>query len=270
MWKAIWEFISIYFEESAKFSVSLVRDDLQSAMSWIYSSNANHQYFVDLYSIFASPAIALLLVYFSMDLFDKLSSENFTIDTLILDFAKIVAGVALINNGIYIMQGLYGISEWICDIISSTVGSQSVEFSTSATANDLNSIWDIIVLVLDSITAAGSVISFLEMIIISLIEQICISIVAYQRAVRLGMRIIISPLVMADVVGHGLNNNSMHYLKTIFALCMEGPIICLAVAFVPIAMYGVSSTMLFAGVALAFVIVKLMFGAHKTAKDMFV
>ena len=269
MWLALWKFIVSFVTAPSEFSVMLVRDDLQTAMSWIYTSDSNHHYFEELYSVFAAPALALLLVYFSMDLFDKLSSENFTLDTLILDFAKIIAGVALINNGIYIAQGLYGISEWTCDLIqTATESSPALNFTTIVASGNISSIWDIIVALINGLLSGQS---YIEMIGIALAEQVCISIIAYQRAVRLGMRIIVSPLVMADVVGHGLNNSAMHYLRTIFALCMEGPIICLSVAFIPIAKTTPSGiTIPFLGITLAFIIVKLMFDAHKIAKDIFV
>ena len=111
-------------------------------------------------------------------------------------------------------------------------------------------------------------ITFLEKTIIGLIGLVGVQIVAYQRAVNLALRALMSPFIFADIVGHGLTNKSMHHIKSILAICLEGPVIILVVAFVNEAMNNVlSQGVAFSALVLAFATISLMFNANKMAKE---
>lgn len=266
-WKSL---LDMFTSDMTELQVKSIHEILKKAMDQVFGINGSvGNGITELYGIFASVAIVLLLVYFSMDLFDKLSSENFTIDTLVLNFAKLIMGVALINNGIVIIQGLYGLSEMVCSAVIDTT--KLAMQSTPAQAPTIESIWDLIAYGAKSILYpenSGS--SFLEQIIIGGVSSLCVNIIAYQRAVNLAIRTIISPIIFADVIGHGLTNKTMHYIRVLFAICMEGPIICISIVFLNTAMIINPIGLLFSSLAVLFVTIKVMFGAAKTAKDIIV
>lgn len=253
-------------------SAHAVHAKLTEAMTLVFGPDMQ-----TLYGIFAAPALLMLMLYVCLDMLEKTSTENFSLDSIVLDFTKLIFGVALINNGLAIIEGVYGISEVICEKIIDVAG--EINYTTDAVPpSSSDSIWGIIGFFIESITDSVSAVGplgnvgYFEIILIGIIETICVSIIAYQRAVRIAMRLVLSPFVFADVVGNGLNTNAMHYLKVIFALCMEGPIICTSVALVATVITDgdfTSLKLMFYGLSIAIVIIKLLFDSHKMAQDMF-
>lgn len=269
LWAIIFDLLAdAGFTSTVQSDVIAIHDKLIEAMSLVFGPDMQ-----TLYGIFQAPALLMLMLYLSLDMLEKTTSENFSLDSIILDFTKLIFGVALINNGILIIQGIYGISEMACEQIIAVSG--NISFTGSTTAPDTSTIWGILAFFIQTIIdVIGSVMSFsvgyLELAIISIIETVCVSIIAYQRALRIAMRLVLSPFVFADVVGNGLNTNAMHYLKVIFALCMEGPIICLCIVLVPTALMGnIGINVMFYGLVTAIVIIKLLFDSHKMAQEMF-
>lgn len=257
-------------DNAVKNDVVSVHAKLTEAMDLVFAADMQ-----SLYAIFQAPAILMLVLYVLLDMLEKTTSENFSLDSIVLDFTKLIFGMALINNGVAIIQGLYGISELACEKIITESG-ELIYKSTEALPTETESIWGVIGFfiktIVNSFSSIGSpvnTVGYLELVLIGLIETVCISVIAYQRAVRIAMRLVLSPFVFADVVGNGLNTNAMHYLKVIFSLCMEGPIICIAVTLVPAAITYGGITVMFYGLATAIVIVKLLFDSHKMAQEMF-
>lgn len=263
---------------------------VNSAMNWLSSAGikatlteATDKIFASamilkIYNAFASVGILLLLVYFSMDIFDKLSSENFTIDVLMLNMVKIVAGVALINNGYTIVKGLIGLSDLVIESIMGlpTLSTAvTLDFSNIAGFSDPDATFkpgDFLTLMLEIIemfinTLKGTTVTYIEKLIIGVVGMVCAQIIAYQRAINLALRMLLCPIVFADVVGHGLSNKSMHYIKSIFGICLEGPIIILVVIFVNETISSFTWGVAFAPLIMLFCTVNLMFNASKIAKD---
>lgn len=265
MWSSI---IELFTSSTSWITAQGIQDTLTKAMSNVFiSGNAISK----IYSAFTSIGLLLILVYFAMDIFDKLSSENFTIDVLMLDMVKIIAGVALINNGLYIVQGLVGMSDYISEYVISGILANTVP-DVSGTTGDLgDDTWSIIgnvikIIIEEAFAYSKYSLNLLESMIIGVVAMIATQIIAYERAILLAIRTLLSPFIFADIVGHGLSNKAMHHIKSIFAICLEGPIIILAVAFVNQAV-GDSYSVAFSGIILVFATVKLMFGANQIAKE---
>lgn len=251
---------------TVKFGVTAVHNTLKAPMELVFGANMK-----TIYDCFVPVALLLMELYVLLDMLEKVSSENFTLDVLILDFSKMILGIAFVQNGFTILHGVYGISELVCEKIPVA----ELTFSTTGSKLDFSTWWGAIIsflkLIIDIISnVATGGISFLELATISMIEVVFVSIVAYQRALRIGLRLLLAPFVMADVAGHGFNSNAMHYIKVFFALCMEGPVICMMVVFIADAYKGATGIPVFMkGLMTALVTIKLMFSAHKMAKEMF-
>lgn len=171
-----------------------------------------------IYDIFAQIGIYLLLIYFCMDILDKLSSENFSIDVLILNFIKIIAGYALILNGFEIMQGLNGLATMAGnDIMNEVAKGEGLN-----KGNGVDDLLDFIIVIVMSLLNLGP--NLIDILLANIILQITLSLVCYQRAIRIALRMLVAPFILADVIGHGMNNNAMHYLRKLFALYMQAPI----------------------------------------------
>ena len=81
-----------------------------------------HQDFINMYEVMAPIGVILVVLYFSLDLMDKVAMEQVSVEKIILTFTKIVVGVALVNNGLVIFRGLNAFSIVIVDTINSALG----------------------------------------------------------------------------------------------------------------------------------------------------
>ena len=81
-----------------------------------------HEDFINMYEVMAPIGVILVVLYFSLDLMDKVAMEQVSVEKIILTFTKIVVGVALVNNGLVIFRGLNAFSIVVVDTINSALG----------------------------------------------------------------------------------------------------------------------------------------------------
>lgn len=215
-------FILDLMKENNIANIKLIEDEITRTMSGVFSSDMRA-----IYDIFAQIGVCLLLVYFCMDLLDKLSSENFSIDVMILDFVKLIGGYALILNGFDILHGISGLAD-MAGVAIGNAARDTIGSNLPGVSGAVEDFLDIIIWFAQSFF--GQKPNLLDLILSSLITQIVVTLVCCQRAIRIAIRMLAAPFVLADVIGHGMNNNAMHYIRKLFALFMQGPIMVAGVA----------------------------------------
>lgn len=241
-------------------SLTYIQDEITKSMSGVFSEDMRV-----IYEVFAQIGVYLLLIYFCMDLLDKLSSENFSLDVLILNFVKLIIGYALILNGFDIIQGLSGLADWAGEAIIAAAES-SIPGIGDEGLGGIGDILDFIMKIAACFLPLPWA-NLIDIIISSIITQIVVTLVCCQRAIRIAIRLFVAPFVLADVLGHGMNNNAMHYLKKLFALFLQGPIMIAAIA-VANAAYGTMASIKFMNLLVTIVCAKILFDSKSIAEDL--
>lgn len=177
-----------------------------------------------IYNSVMSIGIMLLFVYFVLALVDKMSSDNFTWEQLWRQFALLLAGKYVMENGFQILELLFNIGMATAARISA-LGNPSV----SETAIDAATI-------IDEFT--GSFSGFLAVIakpimmiyllvpwLLAWIMKLCVSIICYSRVIEIYARATLAPIALSDLFHSGLNGAGWRYLKIFLAVALQGALI---------------------------------------------
>lgn len=191
-----------------------------------------------LIEIFSSMGILMLLVYFSIDLLDKVTDMQFSLEILFKQLVKLVALYALMA---YLPELLLGFAEFqkylnqgILDILS---GNIQGEFwaDIASTANKVNGATDM------EIDDAGGILQTISSIGMQTVMQFLTWSLSIDRALRIGYKSIIAPIACADMISNGMSSNGIRYLKSILSLYLQSTVMLLMMICVNEVCTGLSS-----------------------------
>ena len=192
--------------------------------------------FTHMYEAMIPIGTILAVLYVSLDIMEKATITEFTIDQLILSFVKLVVAVGLINNGILLFQGLNAFSEVITDVaLNQALGADLTVGAFTTETVDLPSIGkSVLTLIITMFKLLNPffVVEATENLLWMILYLVLIPIAAYQRAVRVGIYCLLSPVVLADVAGHGLkNSNAIKFIFSLLGIMMELPVTAIGMYF---------------------------------------
>lgn len=225
----LWSVLTQFFQMIGSNEASL--ELLQTYFPEAIDRVLTHPDFINMYNVMIPIGVTLVMLYLSMDLMEKIAMEQVSIETIVLTLFKVVIGAALVNNGILIFEGLNGVSTWFVDTIngalgiSSNIGSIPINNPEIDAVDTMETIWGIIRFLLAVFFPPVLIASISDLLII-LVFVFLIPIVAYQRAVKIGVYCLLAPFAISDTVGRGYS--SMRAVKYIFNLLkafLEYPII---------------------------------------------
>ena len=176
-----------------------------------------------LYNIIFPIAVMLLFVYFMISMVDKVSSENFNWEQLWRLFALLLATKFLIEHGFQILETLFGIGLSITNSFS-VVRSPTSEFRLSEeeiqqilTSLNENMSW--------AIKIVRNVLLWIVLLIPALISWLmktAVAVICYSRVVEVYTRAVFTPAALSDLFHGGLQSGGWRYLKSFFAICLQG------------------------------------------------
>lgn len=186
-----------------------------------------------LYNTVFPIAVMLLFVFFLISMVDKCSSENFTWEQLWRLFAMLLATKFLIEHGFDLLDKMFQIGLSIMNSFSAVRGPSSEFALTDA------EIEEIITTLNESMNWAIKIvrnillwIALLIPALISWIMKVAVAVICYSRVVEIYTRAVFTPAALADVFHGGLQSGGWRYLKSFFAICLQGAaIIVIAVIY---------------------------------------
>jgi len=187
---------------------------LMSNLSEVLKKYAFADIELDISNFVIPIASVLVCIYFIIILMDKISTDNFNSDQMILLLIKLVFSMLIINN-----------AQEITTLISG-FGKAFLEGTTKAAT-------DATVLALDDISGFTLFYMFIIMLIPYFVSWLILLVgfaFVFAYAIELKLRIALAPIGLADLISGGQNSNGYRYLKKLIALAMQGGIMIMIIA----------------------------------------
>ncbi len=171
-----------------------------------------------LYNALKTIGIALLTTYFLLELMDKVTREQFDVETLIRMLIKfIIAKTLIMDNGITILKAFLKIGNGMAATLGSTAPPAGTDAFLSQIAEiiqDNNMIMDIVIGIL-------AVIPWLISKLVGLVIQAA----CYGRLIDIVVRGGFAPIGCAGMVQEGFSGHGIRYLKKYFGSILQGAVI---------------------------------------------
>ena len=181
-----------------------------------------------LYDAVMSAAIMLIFIYFLIAVVDKMTSENFTWEQLWKQMAMLLAAKMVVEHGLEIMQLMSQVGvEMVTIVQGEGLGSlnQALDAKT-VISNFKNGLTSSILKILSDIL----LLLYLALPwVLSWIMSLCVKIICYTRLIEIYIRACFAPLALSDFFKNGFQGGGWRYLKSFFAVCLQGAVI-LAIA----------------------------------------
>ena len=222
------------------------------------------------YGIASTVGVVLMLIFFFIELQDKVLDKNFDVETLVRSFFKIIIGVAIVTNiGPIILQANEFVIAVANDLgLSNQVSLTTDFFNAQNTAARLNSGLPV---------AKSEELGFSSITTVAFIMKVAVFAVLWtlsiKRAIELAIYYIISPIIFSDIFS-GQVIGAAGKLKSIVGVFMELPFVMLAVTFGDAIIRGVTSisasgAALFVTVLVLISVLRTVGSAKSTLQTMF-
>ncbi len=164
--------------------------------------------------VFLPVGISLCVVYFCIEVMDRTSQRSFTIDHLILQLIRFVIALALVSNLDSLIIGFGELVNAMNTDISAHLASlqglnqyikenNNIVNVASSSSNSTN----------DFLLNLNSILSF----VFNACIQLGILVIGIERAIAIGAKGVLAPIIVPDVYHNGLNSSGIKFLKGLFA-----------------------------------------------------
>ena len=167
--------------------------------------------------------VALITLYFWMELIEKATSERFNIETVIRLLVKMIIAFVLIQYGLDIFATVVRFGNAVIDDLWAITSDPSDSLSITA---DINAYVD----ELGWIDVLVQTVMYLLPYAASYIVSIIIIIQCWSRNINLLVRIVMAPIALADMYNDGPRAQGFMYIRKTIAVALQGAIM-VAIAF---------------------------------------
>ena len=167
----------------------------------------------------------MILLYFLIDLMEKSTSSQFSLEQFFKGFLKLVVAVAIISRGADLVQYIleFG-NEFLSDV--SKAGTTNGLGKESAIISDWKSkCYTADKALIPQVAAIGFMASLLIPWVCMTAIKVVIWVVAVSRAIELSLRCAFLPIGCANIFGEGMRGAGFRYLKKTVAVAIQGGII---------------------------------------------
>lgn len=184
----------------------------------VFSSFGMEAAMTALYNALKTIGIALLTTYFLLELMDKVTREQFDVETLIRMLIKfIIAKTLIMDNGIAILKAFLKIGNGM----AATLGSSAPPAGADAFLSQVAGFIQKNNMIIDIIIGLLAVIPWL----ISKLVELVIQAACYGRLIDIVVRGGFAPIGCAGMVQEGFSGHGMRYLKKYFGSILQGAVI---------------------------------------------
>lgn len=219
-------------------------------------------------------ALGLLVIWFLVNLMEKSSSEQITIEQFLMLFVKLIAAKFIIDNGFQIFADLWSLGISVIDDVG-----DAFTHNANGLAFDYHALWKDITghewnEKLPILTSLGLMCQLLLPWIASKIMIACVYFICYSRLLEMLVRMLATPIAVSDFVTEGLHGAGWRYMKNFLAICLQGMIIVAIGQLYPLVMAGVLTTsggfwtVVLKYLAFSFAAIALMFKSLSLSKEL--
>ena len=163
-----------------------------------------------------SIALAIVITFFLFSVFSDAMNETFALERFFKSFARLAAGIGMINLSGELTKLGDGIGGWVQEKVGD-ITSKKVT-NTQFTKDDFDGFW--VALIVCAIV-------FLVSIIASFFIRIAFYFILFSRLIEMAIRAAFMPIAVAMVTDGGWAGSAGRYIKKYIALCMQGPALVL-------------------------------------------
>lgn len=193
--------------------------------------------------VFVPLGLGVMLIWFVCSFLEKTTHEDFTFEKWFLELGKLLIAQYLIVHGLEILATFMSLGIALFNKLETlnlggldTPAGAPQELYKTAWHALTGKDWDEKISVL---SAMGYLVPIIIMWLGSLISQIIIRVIAYSRIFELFVRGALAPLALADFYGQGMHGTGFKFLKSYFAIAIQGFIIYIILTLLNIILYDV-------------------------------
>ena len=177
--------------------------------------------------------VMVIVIMFLLSLVDKVSTEQFTMESLMKDLIKLCMGLYLVTNAVEIVVGCIELGNGILKSVEAAVGGVPETWEMVVTKETFEGFGNFLVTALLSIV-------FLLFIIIDLLILVIMKGISMIRVLEIALRTALAPVALSDTfAGNLLNSHAIGFIRSFAALCLQGVFITVIAHFVPVFWQGV-------------------------------
>lgn len=188
-----------------------VKSFLTQATSGLSSGNAMSY----IYNIFKSVAIAMLVLYFLIDVYDEIAKQRFTLDLFMKSFIRLLLSYLIVANGLEILSAVVSIGDsLITNFYPSELSGKTYSAGLSQIQAYLND--------LDNVQTIGVLIQMIIPYIVVFVTKVIVYFIGITRGIELCARICIAPIAISNSYEESSRNASIRYIKKLAAVSLQG------------------------------------------------
>ena len=165
---------------------------------------------------------ALIVLFFLIELIDKTTKDNFSVEHFFKLMLKVVIAKFLIENGWDILTGCINVGSNLARAITSDPkGLTSKSKVLDQYAKEIQET--------NTIGNLGMIIQwFLPWVFAWISKMICI-VICWGRMIELGVRAVTAPISMADIFQDGTHSGGFRYLRKFLGVCLQAAVIMIVI-----------------------------------------
>lgn len=165
---------------------------------------------------------ALIVLFFLIELIDKTTKDNFSVEHFFKLMLKVVIAKFLIENGWDILTGCINVGSNLAGAITSDPkGLTSKPKVLDQYAKEIQET--------NTIGNLGMIIQwFLPWVFAWISKMICI-VICWGRMIELGVRAVTAPISMADIFQDGTHSGGFRYLRKFLGVCLQAAVIMIVI-----------------------------------------
>lgn len=165
---------------------------------------------------------ALIVLFFLIELIDKTTKDNFSVEHFFKLMLKVVIAKFLIENGWDILTGCINVGSNLAGAITSDPkGLTSKSKVLDQYAKEIQET--------NTIGNLGMIIKwFLPWVFAWISKMICI-VICWGRMIELGVRAVTAPISMADIFQDGTHSGGFRYLRKFLGVCLQAAVIMIVI-----------------------------------------
>lgn len=169
---------------------------------------------------FQSIGYLLLFLYAMLDMIEKVQAEMFTIEHFLRFMLKVMIGFLLIINLHAMLKGAMDFGIGVMKDLSNTSADNANVIVNTYMYNQAKDIEKANVIGKISLTMR-----FLVPYLFAIIAKLVVIFTTLGRLIEIGVRAMLSPIAMANLVGRGMDSPGMRYFKKFIALALHAAVI---------------------------------------------
>lgn len=195
----------------------VLQDKQQEAMDEIW------KFSTDAYTALQAIAASIALLYFLLEVLDKITREMLSLEQFAVHFIKLLVVLFILNNGVLLIKGLLSINAEICSLMDPNKISG---INGESDGGYLASVKEMLAIpILGQVAAFGVIAQLFIPYFATLAVNAYITLICWGRFFELGLRTAFAPIGLLDIVTDGFKFSNLRYLKKLFAVILQGTVI---------------------------------------------